>query len=365
MATKDIIEQYVIELKPQMDTQAYKSVTKKLRNSINKQVRYNNLISKQAKQENKDRQNTLKTIQATSKVAKASTTSISKALGAIPGKVGAIAGIITTAITLATKLMKNIVSSAKEFSNSMITASSSFVDKNTRSIMGTFGVSGVQASGISKSLSVMGLSTSDLQTMTPGQLKLFMQLIKTWSSGINSIDKDKLTYYSEMMQEFQSDIAIEKIKMQVQLQKLLVENAPQIKSILNTLTRIVENFIEQLGKPATQRALSNFLTLIDLIASLIEFVQNTINSIVNFFDDIGLGWLFSNDLTTGVLKSIVDGLNSTTESNTSGYSNYITIDASSSNTFNGDTNSMYALSSNLSENKNKTISTTLWKTGRV
>lgn len=329
---KQVIEEYIVSLSPELDNDKYKKATAKLRSLLNKEFKTEKKLT--------DPKSVTKTATAFKSIAK-SGISLKSAIGTMPGKLA----LVVASIKIIKDLMTKITEQSKSFSNSMITAQSAFVNKDTRNIMASFGVSGTQATGISKSLDLMGLSTSDLKIMTPGQLNLFSRLMKTWNNGINSIDQDKLRYYNETIQNFQSEMAISKLERQIALQKMLVELSPQLNEFFNVITQSFKNFTNIMTSPLVKSGINILTKIATAFANVFNFLAETLDALIG-----------NNSILGKFFNAIFGGkIGQTT----------VTIDASSTNTFNGDTSSMLALSSNISENQNKVISNAQFSTGRA
>lgn len=329
---KQVIEEYIVSLSPELDNDKYKKATAKLRSLLNKEFKAENKLT--------DPKSATKTATAFKSIAK-SGISLKSAIGTMPGKLA----LVVASIKIIKDLMTKITEQSKSFSNSIITAQSAFINKDTRNIMASFGVSGTQATGISKSLNLMGLSTNDLKIMTPGQLNLFSRLMKTWNNGINSIDQDKLRYYNETIQNFQSEMAISKLERQIALQKMLVELSPQLNEFFNVITQSFKNFTNIMTSPLVKSGINILTKIATAYANLFNFWAETLDSLIG-----------NNSILGKFFNAIFGGkIGQTT----------VTIDASSTNTFNGDTSSMLALSSNISENQNKVISNAQFSTGRA
>lgn len=259
--------------------------------------------------------------------------------GKFVGKLGLVIGILKQAYELVNKISDK----ATEFSNKMITAGSAFVDPNTKNIMASFGVSGKTAFGISNAMNLMGVSTSDMSTFTPGQYALFVRLMKTWSDGINSIDKDKLSYYNEMVQSYQSDMAVAKMKMQVEFQKYLVSISPQLEEFYDSSLDFMESLSTFINSPLFRIGSK---TLISVFSSIIDFLSMVL-------DILSFGGLLNSNSASNYSSS----------QNTS--NNYVQITTTTSNSFTGDTNSMFKLATDVTEQNNNYISNQLNKNGRA
>lgn len=328
MAKRQIIQEYLIKIVPSIDVKKYKEILSKFKKDVNEtfgeKPKKNKLVDD---------------FKALSKNTKNIDSILNTGLAKASGKLA----IILASVKIIKDLMTKIVNSAKEFSNSMITASSAFVNKDVRNIMASFGVSGTTATGISKTTQLMGISTSDLKLMTPGQMELFTRLMNTWTESINSIDKNKLDYYNQMIQNFQSDIAIEKMKLQIELQKMLIDIAPSFESMLNSFVALFRTLKNLMTSPLVKGALEVIMTVINSIARLISVAGDALS------------------LVFGQTPSKV-AENYTTNSSTS---SYVTNTSNTSNTYYFSDNSMNSISSSETEQNNKIISNAQFRTGRV
>lgn len=328
---KTVAEEYIIKITPELDRKQLEIARKGINDLFSKDQRNNKEI--QLNKNLKQTANIIKNVDSSGK-------SFLNSVGQISGK----AAIATASIKIIYDLMKSIVKSATEFSNKMITASSAFVNKDTRQLMATFGVSGQTATGLGSVMNVMGLSTSDLRYMTPGQLSLFSQLMKQWTNGINSIDKESLAKFQEVTQTFQMQMASTQIRFQIELYKMLVSIAPQLEDFFNAIISFLNMLVDLLNNPVIKTALQ---VIIEVVAWIIKIIT-ALAQVVTF------------DFS-GALETL--------QGNTSDVSNYtttnLTINANSTNTFNGDTNSMYGLATATQQNNNNMIMSTYNRNGKI
>lgn len=325
---KPVAEEYIIKITPELDRKQFEAARKSVGELLKS--------DKSGMQAN----NNLKQMASVIKNVDNGGKSFLNSIGQISGKVA----IATASIKVVYDLMQSIVKSATEFSNKMISASSAFVDKDTRQLMATFGVSGQTATGLGSVMNVMGLSTNDLKYMTPGQLSLFSQLMKQWTNGINSIDKESLAKFQEVTQTFQMQMASTQIRFQIELYKMLVSIAPQLEDFFNAIISFLNMLVDLLNNPVIKTALQ---VIIEVVAWIIKII--TALSQVITFD-------FS-----GALETL--------QGNTSDVSNYtttnLTINANSTNTFNGDTNSMYGLATETQQTNSNMIMSTYNRNGKL
>lgn len=328
---KTIAEEYIIKITPELDRKQLEIARKGINDLFSKDQKNNKEI--QLNKNLKQTANIIKNVDSSGK-------SFLNSVGQISGK----AAIATASIKIVYDLMKSIVESATEFSNKMITASSAFVNKDTRQLMATFGVSGQTATGLGSVMNVMGLSTSDLRYMTPGQLSLFSQLMKQWTNGINSIDKESLAKFQEVTQTFQMQMASTQIRFQIELYKMLVSIAPQLEDFFNAIISFLNMLVDLLNNPVIKTALQ---VIIEVVAWIIKIITALAQVVTFDFN--------------GALETL--------QGNTSDVSNYtttnLTINANSTNTFNGDTNSMYGLATETQQTNSNIIMSTYNRNGKL
>lgn len=340
---KTIAEEYIIKITPELDSK--KMIT--ARNSVSKLVRQATL------QEGRELKNQLSIEKINNQILKNEKLKYDIQLKQDKlndkGKTTMVShvsklGTIVASLKIVYDLMKSITNAATEFSNKMITASSAFVDKDTRQLMATFGVSGQTATGLGAVMGTMGLATSDLRYMTPGQLSLFSQLMKQWTNGINSIDKESLAKFQEVTQTFQMQMASTQIRFQIELYKMLVSIAPQLEDFFNAIISFLNMLIDLLNNPVIKTALQ---VIIEVVAWIIKIIT-ALAQVVTF------------DFS-GALETL--------QGNTSDVSNYtttnLTINANSTNTFNGDTNSMYGLATETQQTNSNIIMSTYNRNGKL
>lgn len=328
---KTIAEEYIIKITPELDRKQLEIARKGINDLFSKDQKNNKEI-----QLNKNLKQTANIIKNVDSSGKSFLNSISQ--------VGGKFAIAIASIKIVYDLMKSIVESATEFSNKMITASSAFVNKDTRQLMATFGVSGQTATGLGSVMNVMGLSTSDLRYMTPGQLSLFSQLMKQWTNGINSIDKESLAKFQEVTQTFQMQMASTQIRFQIELYKMLVSIAPQLEDFFNAIISFLNMLVDLLNNPVIKTALQ---VIIEVVAWIIKIITALAQVVTFDFN--------------GALETL--------QGNTSDVSNYtttnLTINANSTNTFNGDTNSMYGLATETQQTNSNIIMSTYNRNGKL
>lgn len=168
-----------------------------------------------------------------------------------------------------------------EASNKFVSASSMFVDASTKATMAQFGVGSVQAQGINLVQQKLGISTSDMATLTQGQREAFSKLMKVYQDGINSIDTDKLEAYNENIQRYEMIKAEFDIKREVAITKLFA-NASGIDSLIDNFSDFLDNVISILESPAAQAAMDMFVGFLNGIMDWISSAVNLVSKIPGF-----------------------------------------------------------------------------------
>ena len=349
---KTVAEEYIISIIPELDREKFDKNKQKVARELNKVVREKNreitADTKQVKLEyQKERLEAqkAKTIKAQN-LAKQSQIRLDAISDrnesvAIAGKVS----IIVAAMKLIYEIMSGISEQAQTFSNKMISGSSAFVDKNTRQLMATFGVSGQTATGLGSVMNLMGLSSSDLKLMTPGQMQLFGRLMTQWQTGMDSIDPQALDKFQTVMQGFQSEMASAKLQLQIELYKLLVDLAPEMEFFFNQIINLVKSFAGFINSPFAKGFLG---TLFDFVGLLIKCVAAIFQALSGDFKG---AW---DTLTTNV--SEISGSSGSTYNNKT-----VIITQNSQNSYNGDTNSMYGMATSTFETESNIIASTYLK----
>ena len=302
------------------------------------------------------------------------------------GKASAYLGVAVGILTAIQKFVKSIYEQATNLSNKMISADSAFVDKSVRQVMATFGVGSSTATGISSVLALMGISTSDMATMTGGQMQLFAQLMAQWNEGIASIDSSKIQAYNEYVQGFQKFMASEKLDLQIEFYKMLVDNGELLNSFFTSFGSLVSTFFDFLTSDLAESGLRTIIYAIDLLmqagdiilkvvnilSPVLSFALEVVNVILgglsiiaNFINDL-FGWIldvaefFGSD--TSGLRSLIDSsvnsgkdfisdggyLSSSTYYDSGNYGN-ITITQTTTNNFSGSDTSTYAVANSTAQ----------------
>ena len=249
--------------------------------------------------------------------------------------------VIVSVLGTALETFKEITKSAKEFSNSMITAGSAFVNRDTRNLMARFGVSGQTATGMQSVMGLMGITPEDFRMMTPGQMQLYTRLMAQWQEGLNSISNTDMSKFQQTMQSMQSEMASAKLELQIEFYKLLVDMAPQIEEFYKSIISLIKGLGELLNSPLVKGILT---TLSSLISGVVRIV-GALAKVLSF--DFAGAWdtLSGNDVNSG---------------NTT---NYYSISSTSTNTFAGDTSSMYAIATQTQQDEINSIAATIHSTG--
>lgn len=321
--SRTLAEEYIISIIPELDETRFgrerKKVDKEIKNIIKAQ-------NKQKKDEDKTQKELNSKLKQSANIMKTMSNqgiTFDNTIAATTGKVA----VIVAAFKIIYDIMKKLVSGATDFSNKMISSSSAFVDMDTRSLMAQFGVGSQTATGISAVTGLMGITPNDMSLMTSGQMQLYSKLMAQWQAGMNSIKANDLEKFQEVMQSFQSEMASAKLQFQLDLYKMMVELAPKLEPMLESVTKLFRNFASILTSPLMKNALKILISAVD------TFVW-AINSILEILDFITLGLLG------------IDTIESTKSSGNINNSN-VTIYNSQTNSFTGDNASMLSLANNV------------------
>lgn len=302
------------------------------------------------------------------------------------GKASVYLSVAVGILTGIQKFVKSIYEQTTSLSNKMISADSAFVDKSVRQIMATFGVGSSTATGISSVLDLMGITPSDMATMTGGQMQLFAQLMAQWNAGIASIDSGKIQAYNEYVQGFQKFMASEKLDLQIEFYKMLVDNGDLLNSFFNSFGSLIGTFFDFLTSDLAESGLRTIIYAIDLLmqagdiilkvvnilSPAMSFMLEIVNRIISVFS-IALD--FINDLfglildvadffgfDTSGLRDFIDSsvnsgkdvisdggyLSSSTYYDSGNYGN-ITITQTTTNNFSGSDTSTYAVANSTAQ----------------
>jgi len=189
---------------------------------------------------------------------------------------------ITTLGVISAMVVKEVLKNSNEISNKFISANSSFVDQTTKNTMAMFGVSGVEASGINKSLSLLGMTSNDFMLMTPAQQASFSNLMESWVSSVNGLDQTKLKDYTEATQSYQLMIAESKLDLEIAKMKILLNNKDSIAGVQESIGKLYKNFVELAENPIVQEGIGAILFLANALIELL----NSIISITNYIGGI-------------------------------------------------------------------------------
>lgn len=346
---RTIAEEYIISIIPELDQKKFDKVREKV-GEITKVPKARGRKAKseeeiQKEKEDKERKKREKEFQTSLRVTSGIINNSSKGFNTMMrgfGKFSATAAIVMALFTTSLEVFDQIADRAKDFSNSMITAGSAFVNRDTRQLMATFGVSGQQATGMQSVMDLMGINTSDFKMMTPAQMQLYTRLMAQWQAGMESIGQSDLQKFQETMQSMQSEMASAKLELQIELYRLLVSMAPEIKEFFSSIISLVKTLGELMNSPLVKTILS---TLSNLISGVVRIVS-ALGQVLSF-DFVGAyNALAGND---------VGGSNNTT--------NYYSISTNSTNNFSGDTSSMYAIATQTQQDEINSIATTIHSTG--
>lgn len=302
------------------------------------------------------------------------------------GKGSVYLGVAIGILSGIQKLVKSIYEQTTSLSNKMISADSAFVDKSVRQIMATFGVGSSTATGISSVLDLMGITPSDMATMTGGQMQLFAQLMAQWNAGIASIDSGKIQAYNEYVQGFQKFMASEKLDLQIEFYKMLIDNRELLNSFFTSFGSLISTFFDFLTSDLAESGLRTIIYAIDLLIQagdiilkvvnimspvlslaleviniilgglsvILDFVNDLFGWILNIadffgFDTSGLRDFIDSSVTSG--KDVIsDGgyLSSSTYYDSGNYGN-ITITQTTTNNFSGSDTSTYAVANSTAQ----------------
>ena len=429
MANKPI-EEYIIKLTPSLDMTKYEEEKQKLQKALNKDFSSSSSIgNKQSANAQKDSDKAIRRANAEAllelrqikkereliklKKEKSNFDKLSirqklsplsnSAKGASSLLGGNTAGAIASfgkvnfalmAIFGVLKIIKDytekIVDESTKLSNSLISGNSAFVDQNTRSTMATFGVGSMTAMGINNALSLMGISRSDMATMTGGQMQFFSELMQQWTEGMSSIDKSAISEYNEYMQSFQKDIASIKLDAQIEFYKYLVNNRETINLLMNSVTQIF-SLIMDFATGSTGQQIMTLLTqlstfviqvltmsfelisilspILDIILSIANVVMSVINIIYSalnwvldklsgLLDFLGIDISPATEAISSGSNYIYDSAVSGSGTNYNGNGNYgtITITQTTNNSFTGSDSNSYAVANSMAQSQQTWLS---------
>lgn len=347
-----VVEEYLVKITPYFDNKEYSNIMKNIQKLIDGNVG----ATGKSKPSKSRSQSFLKNLaNITSVSSKSATQNLSKnlnsasknamQLGSSMGGAAVSAMAVVAAVKVIYDVMKKVVELSTEFSNKMITASSSFVDKDVRNLMARFGVSSQTATGIQSVLDLMGISPEDMKLMTPGQLDLFAELMKQWNEGINSIDKSKMDKFNSVMQNFQKEMASAKLELQIKFYETLISLAPQLEAAGEGIITMIEYLAKILQLPPLKWGLTILAYGLKMLAKALELILSV----------IGYGWLWGTDSSIENSKSNVTG-------NTT--NNSVTINAQTNNQFMGDNATMINLASNVPSTTSQITEKQILRTGR-
>lgn len=432
MANKDNkpIEEYIIKLTPSLDMTKYEEEKQKLQKVLNKDFSSTSSISKKqssttqkessnaVRQANSEALLELRKIKIKRDLIKLKKEEFNfdklslrqkklpfsnevKSISSLMG--GNASGAITSlgksnvylmAIFGVLKLIKDytekILDESTKLSNSLISGNSAFVDQNTRSTMATFGVGSMTAMGINNALSLMGISRSDMATMTGGQMQFFAELMQQWTEGMSSIDKSAISEYNEYMQSFQKDIASIKLDAQIEFYKYLIKNRETINTLLGNVTRIFD-LVMDFATGSTGQQIMTLLTqlstfviqvltmsfelisilspILDIILSIANIVMSVINIIYSalnwvldklsgLLDFLGIDISPATEAISSGSNYIYDSAVSGSGTNYNGNGNYgtITITQTTNNSFTGSDSNSYAVANSMAQSQQTWLS---------
>lgn len=329
------LTEYLLKIKPILDIKEYKTQMGKFRKALDKD------ISRIEKTRIKEKKYSVSLLQN----GKSILNTFTKFGGKITSVGGKIA-VIVASLKVMFDVMKKLTESATEFSNKMITTSSMFVNKDTRSIMGRFGVSGTTATGIQSTLGLMNMTPEEMKTMTPGQMNLFKELMELWTKGINSIDKKSLRVFNESMQGLQKYFAETKMEIQLTFMKTLIDLGPSLNNVMRSIIGLFRALMDMLNSPPMKLAMT-------VLNRVVAFLVNIITSII---DLATFNW-------SQIPQDLRNLANSVTNNNQNSQNTYY-INSQSTNSFNGDDASMYQMATDTQAQQSKVLSNAVQRTGR-
>lgn len=192
-------------------------------------------------------------------------------------KISAVSGSLTAFYSTLKKAITGsmeLVEKQAEVANKL-NATGAFGNMSTRDMMARYGVNSTRANAMSSALSMMGLSESDIGRMNSAQKKMYDELIDYYEQGMNKIDSTKLKEYYAILDEYQEKQAKWKIDLQTTILKMFSESES-----FNKLTGSLENFFEKSIEFLELDAVQWFFdTFIEFLSSIVD----TASSILGFF----------------------------------------------------------------------------------
>lgn len=185
---------------------------------------------------------------------------VTAAYGSAVAFVGAMKKGIETAF--------EIVETGTKMGNKL-NAMGAFGSMETRDMMSRYGVSSTRANAMSSAMSLMGIDESDLGRLSSAQRKTYDELIKHYEQGINKIDTGKLEDYYKTIEEYQLKQAKWKMDIQNSILKLFAESETFGK-LTGSLQKFFETTIKFLESDVVQWFFDVFL---GFLSGLVDFAS--------------------------------------------------------------------------------------------
>ena len=214
-------------------------------------------------------------------------------------------GLFSVAVNKAKESALQMAEKASEISNKFLTQSSVFVDKDTRNIMGKFGVNATTAQAIGTAADELDIDLSDYSKLTQAQRKAFSDLMNYYQQGINNIDTEKLEKFNKITQKYQLDQVKLNIKLKTSMSELLAESDGAAR-IMGTLSNTMESIGNILSSDAVQ---TGFNFVMDIIDGILKFVTTPINWLGSLFGGGNTTNTTTNQVTTNTTINTSGGVN--------------------------------------------------------
>lgn len=200
------------------------------------------------------------------------------------GYVGIAVGIGMQVVQVLKAGFDMLENKAEQLSNSLIGPNSAFVDKNIRDYMIRYGVSSGTALGMQSVMNALGLDSSDMMKLTPGQANAYKELMQFYFDTFNELDKNKLNDINKSMQEYQLAMAKLDIKKQLLWQKFLVNNSERLGELFDAVSTFMGNLLDTLDALANSVFVKAF---IDTITDLFELSNKSFEAVQRLTTGIG------------------------------------------------------------------------------
>ena len=276
---KSFIQQYVYEIVPKVNTQAWSKASGTIKGYIAKSAdglqAYKNassVIEKYSGRKDLDKGQMAELASAQELVAGMDKNSIALSkVASTAGRVIDSGSLLYDLINVAINTAEQLIETGKDISNKFVGAGSMFVDSSTKSTMATLGVNAESAQELNLALKKLGISLDDVATLTSGQRYALQDLYDTYKEGIDSIDNDKLEAFNENMQKYELMKAEFEIKFQTTLIKLFAESE-ELPKLLDAMNEGLDVFIDLLSSDLLRQgfeAVVSFVTTIVDLATLL------------------------------------------------------------------------------------------------